>query len=157
MNEGYVFKTPIGRLKVCDKCGRITGLYLLQEDGTEDLHNYAKHSDLLYEAYKQINEYFAGNRREFDLPLEPEGTPFQQMVWRELQNIPYGETRSYEDIAVAIGNKRAVRAVGQANGRNPIIIIIPCHRVICKSGDIAGFSCGVDVKRYLLALENGMS
>ena len=83
------------------------------------------------------------------------GTTFQKQVWEELQRIPYGETRSYEDIAVAIGNPKAVRAVGQANNRNPLLIIVPCHRVIHKNGDITGFACGTEVKKYLLDLEKG--
>lgn len=87
------------------------------------------------------------------MPLSYEGTEFQNKVWTSLQKIPYGETRSYEDIAEDIGNKKAVRAVGQANNKNPIMIIIPCHRVIHKNGDINGFACGVDVKKYLLDLE----
>ena len=107
----------------------------------------------MHEVYHQLNEYFAGKRKIFDLPVDGKGTAFQKAVWRELQKIPYGETRSYEDIAVAIGNKKAVRAIGQANGRNPIMIVVPCHRVIRKNGDISGFACGVEAKRYLLNLE----
>lgn len=106
--------------------------------------------------YTQINEYFEGKREQFDVPLKCEGTPFQQSVWRQLQKIPYGETRSYQEIAIGIGNEKAVRAVGQANNKNPIMIIIPCHRVIHKNGDITGFACGLEVKQYLLELEKGM-
>lgn len=90
------------------------------------------------------------------MALKYEGTPFQQSVWRQLQKIPYGETRSYQEIAIGIGNEKAVRAVGQANNKNPIMIIIPCHRVIHKNGDIIGFACGGEVKQYLLDLEKGM-
>ena len=115
-----------------------------------------RHSDFLHEVYTQINEYFEGKREQFDVPLKCEGTPFQQSVWRQLQKIPYGETRSYQEIAIGIGNEKAVRAVGQANNKNPIMIIIPCHRVIHKNGDITGFACGVEVKQYLLELEKGM-
>jgi methylated-DNA-[protein]-cysteine S-methyltransferase len=107
----------------------------------------------LYEVFKQLNEYFAGNRQNFQLPLKCNGTVFQNRVWSELQKIPYGETRSYEDIAIGIGNKKAVRAIGQANNKNPIMIIIPCHRVIHKNGSIGGFGCGIDTKKYLLDLE----
>ena len=114
------------------------------------------HSDFLYEVYTQVNEYLTGRRKQFDVPLKYQGTQFQQSVWQELQKIPYGETRSYQEIAAAIGNEKAVRAVGQANNRNLILLIIPCHRVIHKSGDISGFACGVEVKRYLLELEKGM-
>jgi len=154
MTDSYIFKSPIGFLKISEDEGQITGLYVQQPK--EELilpQDHVPHSDLIYEAYKQVNEYFAGKRIKFDLPLGYGGTPFQQSVWRELQKIPYGETRSYEDIAIGIGNKKAVRAVGQANNRNPILIIVPCHRVINKNGDIAGFGCGVEVKRFLLDLE----
>lgn len=154
MADSYIFKSPIGLLKISEDEGQITGLYVQQPE--EELilpQDHAPHSDLLYEAYKQVNEYFAGKRTVFDLPLGYGGTPFQQSVWRELQKIPYGETRSYEDIAIGIGNSKAVRAVGQANNRNPILIIVPCHRVINKNGNIAGFGGGVEVKRYLLDLE----
>ena len=129
-------------------------LYLDNQDrGILQSRNFEYHSDFLHEVYHQLNEYFAGKRKIFDLPVDSKGTAFQKAVWRELQKIPYGETRSYEDIAVAIGNKKAVRAIGQANGRNPIMIVVPCHRVIRKNGDISGFACGVEAKRYLLNLE----
>lgn len=90
---------------------------------------------------------------KFDLPVAFTGTPFQQQVWKELQKIPYGATRSYQDIAVAIGNPKAVRAIGQANHRNPIMIVVPCHRVINKNGSLGGFGGGLEVKKYLLDLE----
>jgi methylated-DNA-[protein]-cysteine S-methyltransferase len=106
---------------------------------------------------RQLTEYFAGSRREFDLPLDPQGTEFQRRVLDQLLAIPYGETRSYRDIAIAIGNPRAVRAVGGANGSNPLPIVIPCHRVIGSSGDLTGFGGGMDTKRYLLDLERSHS
>lgn len=154
MSDSYIFRSPIGMLKIREENGKIINLCLQEEQSDVVLPNeFAKHSDLLYEAYNQLKEYFSGKRRKFDLPIKGAGTPFQQNVWKELQNIPYGETRSYEDIAVSIGNKKAVRAVGQANNRNPIMIIVPCHRVINKNGNIGGFSCGVEAKKYLLNLE----
>lgn len=154
MINSYVFKSPIGLLKICEEKEKIIKLSLLQEKSDITYSSkYTKHSDLLYEAYKQINEYFMGRRREFDLPLNYTGTTFQQQVWNQLQTIPYGETRSYKDIAVGIGNPKAVRAVGQANNQNPIMIMIPCHRVIHKNGNIAGFAYGTEVKKYLLDLE----
>jgi methylated-DNA-[protein]-cysteine S-methyltransferase len=106
---------------------------------------------------RQLTEYFAGSRREFDLPLDPQGTEFQRRVLDQLRAIPYGETRSYRDIAIAIGNPRAVRAVGGANGSNPLPIVIPCHRVIGSGGDLTGFGGGMDTKRYLLDLERSHS
>jgi len=108
---------------------------------------------VLREAMRQLREYFAGSRRQFELPLEFRGTDFQRGVWAALLEIPYGETRTYGQIAEAIGNPTAVRAVGAANGRNPIAIIAPCHRVIGMSGDLTGFGGGLDAKAYLLSLE----
>ena len=106
------------------------------------------------EAIRQLNEYFAGDRREFDLPLRLDGTEFQLLVLSELRRIPYGQTTSYSDIAERIGRPKAVRAVGAANGRNPIPIIVPCHRVIGASGDLTGFGGGLDTKEALLRLES---
>jgi methylated-DNA-[protein]-cysteine S-methyltransferase len=107
----------------------------------------------LREASRQLDEYFSGRRRAFDLPLEFRGTEFQRSVWNALLEIPYGETRTYGQIADQIGNPTAVRAVGAANGRNPISIITPCHRVIGLSGALTGFGGGLDAKAYLLSLE----
>ena len=104
-------------------------------------------------ARQQLEEYFAGERKDFDLPLHLSGTDFQVQVLQELRRIPYGETRSYGDIAKRIGRPKAMRAVGAANGRNPIPIIVPCHRVIGSSGDLTGFGGGLDTKEALLRLE----
>ncbi len=109
----------------------------------------------LAEAEKQLLEYFAGKRREFDLPLSLHGTPFQRRVWTALREIPYGETCSYQHVAQAIGSGRAARAVGMANNRNPIPILIPCHRVVGKDGKLVGYAGGLERKRRLLALEAG--
>ena len=108
---------------------------------------------VLVEAMRQLDEYFAGHRTRFDLPLDPVGTPFQQRVWKALNTIPFGETRSYSDIARQIGHPTAVRAVGAANGRNPVSIVTPCHRVIGSSGKLTGFAGGLDTKAFLLTLE----
>ena len=109
---------------------------------------------ILLAAQQQLQEYFAGQRREFDLPLAFTGTPFQQKVWQALLTIPYGETRSYLQIAQQIGHPQAMRAVGAANGQNPLSIIAPCHRVIGANGKLVGFAGGLDKKHYLLQLEN---
>lgn len=109
----------------------------------------------LRETVHQLDEYFAGERRTFDLVLQPQGTPFQQSVWSALLGIPYGQTDSYGAIAKRIGKPRAVRAVGAANGINPIPIIIPCHRVIGANGSLTGYGGGLPVKQKLLALERG--
>ncbi len=108
---------------------------------------------MLHKVKQQLEEYFAGQRQQFDLPLDFQGTAFQQQVWQALLNIPYGETRSYKEIAVQLGNEKAVRAVGAANGKNPISIIAPCHRVIGSSGALVGFAGGLDKKQILLSLE----
>ena len=121
----------------------------------------ARRADIGWERYdepfkktaRQLNEYFAGERREFELELAPEGTKFQVEVLEALRGIPYGETRTYRDIAVAVGRPKAVRAVGNANGRNPLPIVIPCHRVIGSDGSLTGFGGGIETKRYLLDLE----
>lgn len=112
-------------------------------------------TQLLLEACRQLREYFAGQRRSFQLPLAPQGTPFQQQVWQALAEIPYGETRTYGEIAEAIGRKGASRAVGAANHRNPLPIFIPCHRVIGANGSLTGYAGGLETKRFLLALESG--
>jgi len=107
------------------------------------------------EAVSQLREYFAGRRKDFDLPLAPEGTAFQRRVWKCLQSIPYGETISYAELAKRTGNPKAARAVGSANGRNQIPIVIPCHRVIAADGTLGGFGGGLTVKQTLLDLESG--
>ena len=109
---------------------------------------------VISETIRQLGAYFSGQLRKFDLPLEILGTPFQTRVWSALRDIPYGETRSYTQLAVAVGSPKAVRAVGAANGRNPIPIVVPCHRVIGASGDLVGFGGGLPWKRLLLGLES---
>ena len=121
----------------------------------------ARRADIGWERYdepfkktaRQLNEYFAGDRQEFELDLAPDGTTFQVEVLEALRGIPYGETCTYRDIAVAVGRPEAVRAVGNANGRNPLPIVIPCHRVIGSDGSLTGFGGGIEAKRYLLDLE----
>ena len=104
-------------------------------------------------AAAQLEEYFAGERHAFDLPLDPKGTDFQMQVWEQLAKIPYGQTRSYKDIATAVQNSKASRAVGTANGRNPLSIVVPCHRVINADGTLGGYGGGIDIKKQLLKLE----
>jgi len=123
-------------------------------EGRGSGHEDRRHP-VLREAESQLRAYFAGDLRQFELPLEPEGTPFQQRVWKELLKIPYGETRSYMEIAQHIGAPAAVRAVGAANGANPLPIVVPCHRVIGASGKLVGYGGGLNLKRRLLALERG--
>ena len=144
-------ETPIGRLVLeCDG-DVLIGVWLPHErrHGRRDADDLAP---VLKETATQLEEYFAGERRDFDVPMELDGTPFQQEVWAELSRIPYGETISYGELARRVGRPSAPRAVGQANGRNPIPIIVPCHRVLASNG-IGGYGGGLKVKRALLAVE----
>lgn len=113
-------------------------------------------SPLLRRARRQLEEYFAGRRRGFDLPLSPQGTPFQLSVWRTLASIPYGQTLSYAGLAARVGRPAAMRAVGAANGRNPLPIVLPCHRVIGADGSLTGFGGGLPTKQFLLKLEGAL-
>ena len=144
-------ETPIGRLVLeCDG-DVLIGVWLPHErrHGRRDADDVPP---VLKETATQLEEYFAGERQEFDVPMELDGTPFQQEVWAELSRIPYGETISYGELARRVGRPSAPRAVGQANGRNPIPIIVPCHRVLAGNG-IGGYGGGLKVKRALLAVE----
>jgi methylated-DNA-[protein]-cysteine S-methyltransferase len=148
MTKTCYIQTPLGDIGVSEDGGAITEVFFGRRPTGEDLS-----SPLLEKAVDQLREYFAGRRRDFDLPLAPQGTPFSQSVWAALLKIPYGETRSYGDIARAAGSPKAFRAVGMANNRNPIAIVIPCHRVIGSDGTLVGYGSGLDKKRWLLALE----
>ena len=145
------FDTPLGPIRVTEDAQGITSLQFA--DGAAGLPQARSIGPYGAEAKKQLLEYFAGQRSVFDVPLSLSGTAFQMQVWRALQSIPYGETRSYQQIAQMTGNARAVRAVGMANNRNPILILIPCHRVIGKDGKLVGYAAGLDRKQYLLSLE----
>lgn len=145
--------TKIGKLAIEENGRAITDVYIVNEEIEKDDSILLKETDLLKEASKQIKEYFEGNRQNFDLLLEPKGTEFQQKVWNALKEIHYGETKSYGEIAKMIGNEKAARAVGMANNKNPIMIIIPCHRVIGANGKLVGYSEGVEIKETLLNLE----
>jgi methylated-DNA-[protein]-cysteine S-methyltransferase len=144
--------TPVGRLRLLSDGRQLTAIEF--EGRYTDLGEATEQTDrALAPALRQLEEYFQGQRRDFDLPLAPAGTEFQQSVWRALTAIPYGEVRSYGDIAKAIERPRAVRAVGAANGRNPLPIVVPCHRVIGSNGALTGFAGGLQAKRTLLRLE----
>ena len=147
-------KTPIGTLLLAGRDGALTRIGF-ERGGEPDSPQagWAQDDAQFGEVRVQLREYFAGSRRDFDLPLLPEGTSFQQDVWRLLREIPYGETRSYGWLANAIGRPSASRAVGAANGANPIPLVIPCHRVIGASGSLTGFGGGLPVKKFLLELE----
>ncbi len=149
-------KTPIGMLTLVSDGRAIT--YLAFETSKHPAPKYARGSDKLIEqAKKELDAYFAGRLKEFKVPVRPQGTPFQEAAWKALTKIPYGATRSYGDQARAIGKPKAVRAIGAANGRNPIPIIIPCHRVIGADGSLTGFGGGMETKQFLLELEQGQA
>ena len=157
----YVYKmmdSPVGKLKLVASGSKLVAILWEHERPNrvklgESVE--AEDSPALIEAQRQLNEYFAGKRTQFELELDFKGTEFQKKVWQALLTIPFGETRSYSQIATQIGNAKAVRAVGAANGRNPISIIAPCHRVIGASGDLTGFAGGLKAKETLLAIEAG--
>ena len=147
-------ESPVGRLLLRARADALTGLFFQASRAVTDLPSRtAVQFDVLDSAEAQLDEYFRGRRRSFDLPLAPEGTAFQQSVWSLLQEIPYGRTLSYGKLASALGDPNKSRAVGLANGSNPIGIIIPCHRVVGADGSLTGFGGGITVKRWLLLHE----
>ena len=145
-----VCDTPIGPVRLEAEDGALTALRFL--DGGEAV---PPGDELLQEAARQLDEYFRGERRDFDLPIRPEGTDFQRRVWAALRTIPYGETRTYGDIARQLGKPGAARAVGQANHFNPLPVIVPCHRVNGAKGSLVGYTGGLERKVALLKLERG--
>ncbi len=152
-----LLESPIGALLLA---GDQAGLRLLlftkgRDQRVKPEPEWEPDRGALKDAARQLTEYFSGKRRTFDLRLAPVGTPFQQTVWSALQKIPYGETTSYGELARRIGNPKAVRAVGLANGSNPISIVIPCHRVIGSNGSLVGYGGGLPIKQALLSLERG--
>ncbi len=148
MKSRYHYETPIGVVCIEESENAITGLWFHEEKDPMETE-----TPLLKEAGRQLTEYFEKKRKVFDLPLKPEGTNFQKRVWAALCTIPYGQTRSYGEIAKQIGNEKACRAVGGANNKNPIMIFIPCHRVIGANGSLVGFGGGLPAKKYMLELE----
>ena len=148
--------SPIGQLTLVASPRGLMAIYMEQHtkpagDRTQWIEDPTH--PILIETKEQLDSYFARTLREFELPLDLIGTPFQKSAWQALLKIPYGETRSYADQAILCGNPKAVRAIGTANGRNPISIIVPCHRVIGKDGSLTGYGGGIDRKRFLLELE----
>lgn len=155
MNNVCFYKSPAGNvLKISDDGISIKEITFVQNACGCCLNAAA--SSLGNIAQKQLAEYFAGERKSFELPLDPDGTQFQKKVWKALCDIPYGQLRSYKDIAQAIGCSKAFRAVGGANNKNPIVIVIPCHRVICADMSIGGYGEGIEIKRNLLTLEKSI-
>lgn len=152
MNNLFNYNTIIGEINIVDNGSSIVEVFKSKKN--IDLNLYRKtETDLIKETHRQLLEYLEGKRRKFDIPLHLEGTDFQKNVWKALLDIKYGESKSYKDIAREIGNPKGYRAVGAANGKNPILIVIPCHRVIGADGKLGGYSSGLDLKRKLLKLE----
>jgi methylated-DNA-[protein]-cysteine S-methyltransferase len=151
------YQSPIGKLLLIGKNGELEALHFPNAPEQQQLADDWQYDETAFqEALKQLAEYFSGKRQQFDLKLAPSGTAFQQRVWQELRKIPFGRTASYGEIAERIGNAKACRAVGMANSKNPIPIIVPCHRVIGKNGSLTGFGGGLEVKKQLLQLEEGV-
>ena len=150
---------PLGSLLLTSDGGALTGLHLPPNDDEAIEHDWIRDAKVppFPEAVRQLRAYFDGSLTQFDLPLLPMGTAFQRRVWNELEKIPYGVTISYGELAHRVGNPKASRAVGLANGRNPIPIIVPCHRVIGASGKLVGYGGGLDAKRVLLDLESSVA
>ena len=151
MKNMFYYRTSIGLIGIAENGRSITNLWFPGENGPENA--LEKETSLLEETYGQLVGYLSGEREEFTVPLDPSGTPFQRTVWKCLLTIPYGQTRSYGEIARNIGSPLASRAVGMANNRNPIAILIPCHRVIGANGKLVGYAGGLDIKKSLLDLE----
>ena len=147
----YSYETVLGSVTLVEEDGALLAI------STHHVYEgICQETTLIKEAHQQLSEYLKGERKSFDLPLRMKGTDFQQRVWNALLDIPYGETRSYKQIAEAIGNPKAVRAVGMANNRNPLLIVVPCHRVIGADGKLVGYGAGIEKKEFLLRLEKSL-
>ncbi|MFD8423093.1 methylated-DNA--[protein]-cysteine S-methyltransferase [Streptomyces sp. NPDC059466] len=156
MKRHTVTDSPYGPLTLVADDGLLCGLYMVGQRHRPPEEDFGERDDsLLAEPKRQLTAYFAGDLKEFDLPMRLTGTPFQRSVWDQLVRIPYGEIRSYGELADALGNPKASRAVGLANGRNPVGIIVPCHRVVGADGSLTGYGGGLDRKRRLLDFERG--
>lgn len=152
MKGTVIYHSPVGGIELDYEDGAVTVL----KNAAPDVRAGAP-NELTELVFRQLDEYFAGMRKAFDFPYRLQGTPFQEAVWAALRDIPYGETRSYKDIAEAIGHPKAFRAVGMANHANPIFIAVPCHRVIGASGSLVGYGGGLEMKKALLELEKANS
>jgi methylated-DNA-[protein]-cysteine S-methyltransferase len=153
MTTHFLLDSPVGTLTLVKTDGILSGLYMGPAPDVRPSMLGDRAESGFDDVVSQLNEYFARTRTEFTLPIAPAGTSFQQRVWNALTAIPYGHTLSYRDLAETIGNRSAMRAVGAANGRNPISIIVPCHRVIGSNGSLVGYGGGLERKRFLLSLE----
>ena len=145
------YSSPVGELLIESEGDKITTVNFLKDSKQPE-----SRTTIIEQCIAELDEYFYKGRKFFSIELDPAGTEFQKKVWSELLNIPYGETLSYEALAIRVGNKKSIRAVGLANGQNPIAIIIPCHRVIGKSGDLIGYGGGIENKEWLLYHEGAL-
>mgnify|MGYP000850979676 CR=1 FL=1 len=150
MEYSFTYETIIGKITITECDLQITSIDFGESDAKQSTR---KETPFMKEARKELEEYFKGTRKTFTLPLSLEGTPFQKKVWQVLMTIPYGKTMTYKQVAEAIGNPKACRAVGLANNRNPIPIIVPCHRVIGSNGKLVGYAGGLHIKEKLLEME----
>ncbi|MGB0916259.1 MAG: methylated-DNA--[protein]-cysteine S-methyltransferase [Flavobacteriales bacterium] len=148
------YKSPIGWLEIVEEKEAIIEVKFFDDDSFSTSQNL---EHVLKDCVQQLDEYFTGNRTEFNLPLNPAGTDFQKTVWAELQNIPFGKTVSYMDMAKRLGDPKVIRAAGTANGKNPIAVIIPCHRVIGSDGSLTGYAGGLKRKQWLLEHESSQT
>ena len=146
----YYNDTKIGYLTITEEDSAITGILF----GKQNLDGEFILSPLIKETFSQIGEYLEGKRKEFNIKINPKGTDFQKKVWQKLCEIPYGQTKTYSQIAEEIKNPKAIRAVGMANNKNPLCIVVPCHRVIGKNGKLIGYAGGIDMKKSLLDIEH---
>lgn len=157
MRKYYIYDTEVCRLGIAENDGKISHVIIRDTDSYDFGDAESGETDLIKRTFDEISEYLRGERKEFDIPLEAEGSDFEKSVWKALLTIPYGETRSYGDIAKYLDKPNHSRVVGRANGRNPISIIVPCHRVIGASGKLVGYGGGLDMKEKLLRLENAQN
>ena len=153
MTHYYTYDTILGSVTFVEENGALVFITTRPYQSKEEIY---QETPVIKEAFAQLSEYFSGKRKTFNLPLLLKGTDFQKQVWQALLKIPFGETRSYKQIAEAIGNPKAVRAVGMANNKNPLLIVVPCHRVIGANGKLVGYAVGLDKKEYLLRLEGSL-
>lgn len=155
MKNVFYYDTPLGRMGIASLGEYVTDVFFARGDSFSPA--VCRQTPVIREAYRQLGEYFAARRTRFDVPLALCGTEFQTEVWKALLEIPYGQTRTYAQIAARVGRPAAARAVGMANHRNPVAILVPCHRVIGASGELTGYAAGLDIKRFLLELERRQS
>ena len=153
MTHYYTYDTILGSVTFVEENGALVVITTRPYHPKEGIY---QDTPVIKEAFRQLSEYFSGKRKTFNLPLLLKGTDFQKQVWQALLKIPFGVTRSYKQIAEAIGNPKAVRAVGMANNKNPLLIVVPCHRVIGANGKLVGYAVGLDKKEYLLRLEGSL-